>query len=64
MSIICVKQYLGVIVRYMSSIPSKSLFTLKGKEFELLINLYTQHKWKYYTTVLMFPLQHKFVSRA
>ena len=63
-SLILFKQHLGVIFRYMLSIPSKSLFTPKGKEFLRLNNLRTQHRWKYYTTVLTFPLQHKFVSRA
>ena len=64
MTVIWVKQHLGVIFRYKSSIPSKSLFTPKRKEFELLNNLHTQHRWKYYTTVLTFPLQYKFVGRA
>ena len=64
MTVIWVKQHLGVIFRYMLSIPSKSLLTRKVKEFELLDNLHTQHRWKYYTTVLTFPLQHKCVSRA
>ena len=64
MTVIWVKQHLEGIFRYMLSIPSKSLLIPEGKEFEILNNVHTQHRWKYYTTVLTFPLQHKFVSRA
>ena len=64
MTVIWVKQHLEGIFRYMLSIPSKSLLTPERKEFEILNNLHTQHRWKYYTTVQTFPLQHKFVSRA
>ena len=64
MTVIWVKQHLDGIFRYMLSIPSKSLLTPEGKEFALLNKLHTQHRWKYYTAVLTFPLQHKFVSRA
>ena len=64
MTVIWVKQHLEGIFRYMLSIPSKSLLTPEGKEFEILNNVHTQHRWKYYTPVLTFPLQHKFVSRA
>ena len=53
-SLILFKQHLGVIFRYMLSIPSKSLLTPEGKEFEILNNLHTQHGWKYSTTVLTF----------
>ena len=64
MTVIWVKQHLEGIFRYMLSIPSKSLLTPEGKEFELLNKLHTQHRWKYSTTVPTFPLQNKFVSRA
>ena len=54
MTVIWGKQHLEGIFRYMLSIPSKSLLTPEGKDFEILNNLHTQHGWKYSTTVLTF----------